>query len=129
MRIEPRYLEVNIGDPVEFACIADGEPLPRIEWTGGRGGNLSPESTVTNGVLLIPRARKSDEAEYMCTATNSAGTASVRTILYVRGGMFKHCPGANFTNRLKLDQLSLYVTFKPKNRLKTVGEIGPWINF
>ena len=34
-------------------------------------------------------------------------------------------PGANFTNRLKLSQLSLCVRFKPKNRLKSVREIGP----
>ena len=33
--------------------------------------------------------------------------------------------GANFTNRLRLGQLSLCVRFKPKNRLKFVHEIGP----
>ena len=35
-------------------------------------------------------------------------------------------PGADFTNRLKLSQLSLCVRFKPKNRLKSVREIDPW---
>ena len=34
-------------------------------------------------------------------------------------------PGANFTNRLKLSQLSLCIRFKPKNRLKSVHEISP----
>ena len=34
-------------------------------------------------------------------------------------------PGANFTNRLKLSQLSLCIRLKPKNRLKSVREIGP----
>ena len=38
-------------------------------------------------------------------------------------------PGANFTNRLKLDQLSLCVRFEPPNRLKSVCEIGPWGQF
>lgn len=30
--------------------------------------------------------RKSDEAQYICKATNSAGSAEVRTILYVTAG-------------------------------------------
>ena len=34
-------------------------------------------------------------------------------------------PGANFTNRLKLSQLSLCIRFKPQNRLKSVHEIRP----
>ena len=34
--------------------------------------------------------------------------------------------GVNFTNRLKLSQLSLCTIFKPQNRLKSVHEIGPW---
>ena len=33
--------------------------------------------------------------------------------------------GANFTNRLKLRQLSLCIRFKPKNKLKSLCEIGP----
>ena len=35
-------------------------------------------------------------------------------------------PGANFTNRLKLNQLSLCIRFQSQNRLKSVREIGPW---
>ena len=35
-------------------------------------------------------------------------------------------PGASFTKRPKLSQLSLCVRFKPKNRLKSFSEIGPW---
>ena len=101
VRIEPRFLKVNVGDPVEFACIAEGEPLPAVEWSGGRNGILSPESTVTNGVFYIPRARKADEAEYTCTARNSAGSASVRTILYVRGGM---CVGQEVVCHLCLNK-------------------------
>ena len=33
---------------------------------------------------------------------------------------------ANFTNRLRLSQLSLCIRFKPKNRFKSVCEIGTW---
>jgi len=38
-----------------------------------------------NGVFRIPSARKSDESEYFCHASNSAGTDSLRTILFVKG--------------------------------------------
>ena len=42
--IEPRYLQVSVGDPVEFRCIASGLPLPQLEWTRV-GGELSRESS------------------------------------------------------------------------------------
>ena len=34
-------------------------------------------------------------------------------------------PGANFTNKLKFSQLSLYISFEPKNRHKYLREICP----
>ena len=86
MRIEPRFLEVHIGDPVEFRCIATGRPEPALAWTGGRDDQLSPDHSFVNGVFRLPAAKKSDEAIYYCKATNSAGSADIRTILYVRGG-------------------------------------------
>ncbi len=51
VRIEPRFLEVSVGDPVEFRCVATGRPEPTLEWTGGRDGRLSPAHTFTNGVF------------------------------------------------------------------------------
>lgn len=89
VRIEPRYLEVDEGDSIEFRCIAEGRPTPTVRWTRGVDGPLPDYATVQDGILRIPNIRKSDEAEYYCTATNAAGTASVRTIIYVtpRGTM------------------------------------------
>ena len=46
---------------------------------------LNPSSTFIGGVFRIPAVRKSDESEYFCHASNSAGTDSLRTILFVRG--------------------------------------------
>ena len=83
VRIEPRYLEVDEGDSVEFRCIAEGVPAPTVRWTRGADGPLPDYATVQDGVMRIPNVRKSDEAEYYCTATNPAGTTSVRTIIYV----------------------------------------------
>ncbi|CAN7987967.1 unnamed protein product, partial [Ixodes pacificus] len=81
-RIEPHFLEVNVGHPVEFRCLADGFPEPKVSWTGGRGGILNPESTFIDGVFRIPTARKTDEAEYFCTASNAMGTDTIRTVLF-----------------------------------------------
>ncbi|XP_035226040.1 basement membrane-specific heparan sulfate proteoglycan core protein-like isoform X3 [Stegodyphus dumicola] len=84
--IEPHYQEVKVGDPVEFRCIAEGFPEPQLRWTGGRNNQINPQATFAGGFFRIPSARKSDEAEYFCSATNSAGSESMRTILLVRGG-------------------------------------------
>ncbi|KAL1421369.1 hypothetical protein MTO96_000452 [Rhipicephalus appendiculatus] len=84
-RIEPHFLEVNVGQPVEFRCLADGFPKPTVDWSGGRHGNLNPEHTFIDGVFRIPAARKSDEAEYFCTASNDMGTDNIRTVLFVKG--------------------------------------------
>ncbi|XP_075744874.1 terribly reduced optic lobes isoform X15 [Rhipicephalus microplus] len=84
-RIEPHFQEVNVGEPVEFRCLADGFPKPTVAWSGGRNGNLNPEHTIIDGVFRIPAARKSDEAEYFCTASNEMGTDNIRTVLFVKG--------------------------------------------
>ena len=44
VRIEPRYLQVETGDSIEFRCIASGLPQPSLEWTRD-GGELNPQST------------------------------------------------------------------------------------
>ncbi|XP_065291470.1 basement membrane-specific heparan sulfate proteoglycan core protein isoform X25 [Dermacentor albipictus] len=84
-RIEPHFQEVNVGQPVEFRCLADGFPEPTVKWSGGRNGMVNPESTFIDGVFRIPAARKSDEAEYFCTASNAMGTDNIRTVLFVKG--------------------------------------------
>ena len=86
VRLQPRYLQLQVGQPAEFRCIGEGSPTPTLEWTGGQGGRLSPEATFVDGVFRIPAVRRSDEAEYFCTAKNTAGSAQVRTIIYVSGG-------------------------------------------
>ncbi|XP_025082607.1 basement membrane-specific heparan sulfate proteoglycan core protein-like isoform X8 [Pomacea canaliculata] len=82
-RIEPRYLQVTEGSPVEFKCTATGVPAPVVRWTRGRDGPLPDYAVVSEGIFRIPSVRKADEAEYYCTATNRAGTGSTRTIIYV----------------------------------------------
>ncbi|CAG2167829.1 unnamed protein product, partial [Oppiella nova] len=85
VRIEPYYQEVRVGDTMEFKCTAEGYPPPEIKWTGGRNNILNPSATFINGLFRIDSVRKSDESEYFCHASNSAGSDSLRTILFVRG--------------------------------------------
>lgn len=85
-RIEPHFQEVNVGQPVVFRCLADGSPQPTVQWSSGRNNAIvNPEATFIDGVFRIPAARKSDEGEYFCTASNSMGTDNIRTVLFVKG--------------------------------------------
>ncbi|XP_071805292.1 basement membrane-specific heparan sulfate proteoglycan core protein-like isoform X3 [Asterias amurensis] len=84
VRIEPRFIEAEEGDSIEFSCIADGNPSPELSWRGGTGGILSPRASFTDGVFRIENVERSDEAEYFCEAVNSEGSASYRVVLYVR---------------------------------------------
>ena len=86
VRIEPRFQEVYTGDPVNFRCIADGNPTPNLLWTIGQDRKLSSNARFdpTTGIFTIPAAKSSDEAEYYCQATNAAGSESARTVLFVR---------------------------------------------
>ncbi|KAJ9584666.1 hypothetical protein L9F63_020991, partial [Diploptera punctata] len=84
--ILPRYLEVNEGSPVEFRCEATGNPAPTLRWNIGGNKLMNPQSSFSNGIFRIPAARKSDESDYECVATNPSGTGVQRTVLYVTEG-------------------------------------------
>lgn len=43
------------------------------------------QASFSNGIFRIPAARKSDESDYECIATNPSGSDTQRTILYVTG--------------------------------------------
>ena len=67
----------------------------------------------------------SREAPVQPVETSSCGNCYLSSITVTRRETETKCPGANFTNRLKLSQQSLSIRFKPQNRLKSVREIGP----
>ncbi|CAG7687954.1 unnamed protein product [Allacma fusca] len=71
--IRPLNLTVQRGYPARITCTAIGNPTPSISWTRGRTGILPPHVSIENGDLVIPSTRKSDQAEYFCTARNPAG--------------------------------------------------------
>lgn len=86
VKIEPRYQEVYLGDPVTFKCVVDGHPPPELHWAMSNDQRLNPQATFSpeTGVFFIPAAQRTDEAEYICKAINSAGSSTVRTVLFVR---------------------------------------------
>ncbi|XP_021927336.1 basement membrane-specific heparan sulfate proteoglycan core protein isoform X6 [Zootermopsis nevadensis] len=85
--ILPRFLEVKEGGPVEFRCESTGNPAPTLRWNIGGNKQLNPEASFSNGIFRIPAARKSDESDYECIATNPSGSDTQRTILYVTEGI------------------------------------------
>ena len=88
VRLVEERIYVEVDSDVEFQCIATGVPEPRIEWTGAGGARLPSHAVVEDGFLRIPRVRRDDEGEYVCTASNSAGRSDVTGTLIVRERKF-----------------------------------------
>ncbi|XP_041062394.1 basement membrane-specific heparan sulfate proteoglycan core protein isoform X1 [Carcharodon carcharias] len=82
--IEPPILTVKRGQSAEFRCTATGNPPPTLEWFGGQGNIISPNAVIQGGLLRIVAVEHSDEAEYSCKASNSAGHHTDTSILYVQ---------------------------------------------
>ncbi|XP_032903838.1 basement membrane-specific heparan sulfate proteoglycan core protein isoform X7 [Amblyraja radiata] len=84
--IEPQILTVKQGQTAEFRCTATGNPPPTLEWFGGQGNIISPNAVIQDGLLRFVATEHSDEAEYSCKASNSAGHNIATTVLYVQSG-------------------------------------------
>lgn len=61
-------------------CSASGNPAPKIQWT--RAGS---SSVISEKELVLGKVTYSDEAEYTCTATNTAGSQFDSFFLTVDG--------------------------------------------
>ncbi|KFQ95714.1 Basement membrane-specific heparan sulfate proteoglycan core protein, partial [Nipponia nippon] len=72
----PPAITVVAGDTATLHCTARGEPAPRIEWSKLRAP-LPWQHQVVNGSLVIPRAAQQDSGQYICNASNTAGSAEV----------------------------------------------------
>ncbi|RWS13478.1 low-density lipoprotein receptor-related protein 2-like protein, partial [Dinothrombium tinctorium] len=85
--IYPVSQRVRVGESVEFQCSAEGNPRPTLRLYRGRNEVLNPSSTFDQirGIFYIRAVEKSDEGEYFCTATNSAGSHTQRAVLIVEG--------------------------------------------
>ena len=62
-----------------------GIPSPEIQWTRQGGGRLTSNAEVlSGGVLRITRVTGSEAGSYVCTATNTAGRATIVTSLTIQ---------------------------------------------
>ncbi|XP_061594740.1 hemicentin-1 [Cololabis saira] len=85
----PQVFSTVEGKPLSLPCRAQGVPSPDVSWT--KGGKLlnvgGPAFSVdTDGSLLITSPSGNETGEFVCTATNAAGSASrkVHLTVYVR---------------------------------------------
>lgn len=85
VEVSPSNITVSEGQKVIFHCNVSGIPSTGASWTK-KGGTL-PETTVQSepGILRIDSVSESDQGTYICTATNSEGSASGHVRLDVMG--------------------------------------------
>jgi hypothetical protein len=69
VRLTPATQTVRVGEPIKLRCVAEGQPVPRLEIVDSAGKSWSP----VNGELAIASAERGHTGEYTCTATNAVG--------------------------------------------------------
>lgn len=64
MTINPAFLEVYEGEPIEVICDVEGIPTPTTTWSRVESKPLNFQHTFVNGVFRISQARQSDQGNY-----------------------------------------------------------------
>jgi len=80
--INPQYKQATAGDSFSFDCEAEG--AEGIEWSRASGSPLSYRASVRGSQLSFRSVTKEDEGQYICTATNRAGSQQAKTMLWVQ---------------------------------------------
>lgn len=89
--LQPSDVETEVGGSAEFAAEVSGQPEPLIEWlyNGERisatDARLRSTFVAGRATLRISDVKKSDEGQYLCRASNSAGQEQTRASLTVKG--------------------------------------------
>ncbi|XP_061908758.1 basement membrane-specific heparan sulfate proteoglycan core protein [Entelurus aequoreus] len=78
---EPLMVVVE-GHTATLRCDAHGFPSPTVTWSKLRSP-LPWRHKVVGGQLVLPNVGRQDSGEYICTATNDAGTTEVTVTLNV----------------------------------------------
>ncbi|KAJ8371823.1 hypothetical protein AAFF_G00299630 [Aldrovandia affinis] len=78
------------GQPVSFACRAEGDPAPAIVWISPQRRRLTAHSggrvtVLPGGTLEIRYAQVTDSGTYICIASNAGGNDTYFATLTVRG--------------------------------------------
>ncbi|XP_043941249.1 hemicentin-1 [Protopterus annectens] len=82
----PHTATVHVGMSVSLACIAKGQPTPRITWRKDGAilvGNSKRYTITEDGFLHIHSAQVTDTGRYLCMATSPAGSDRKQTDLQV----------------------------------------------
>ncbi|KAL4714431.1 hypothetical protein ACJJTC_017726 [Scirpophaga incertulas] len=137
--IEPevdRNEEVTTYQPVEFSCVADGVPIPTIEWL--KDGELvmndtdgllilnHQNHTVVNSTIVIERMKDVNKGKYECLAT-SEGILKRRFFTLVMKDSFRNSGvllGSIATIILVLLVLVLYLTWKIRKEKRFRKELA-----
>lgn len=85
----PTNSTVLEGEKVVFQCNKSGIPTPTVTWS--RIGGTLPDTAVISesGLLKIESVSFNDQGVYLCTATNSEGSATAKARLKVTGMYYK----------------------------------------
>jgi len=82
--IHPGPLHAIEGRDVTLpTCNVTGHPTPVVTWSKAFGQLPQGRAKSNNSVLTLRDVRKSDSADYVCTATNMLGKAVQKTLLVV----------------------------------------------
>ncbi|XP_056651601.1 basement membrane-specific heparan sulfate proteoglycan core protein isoform X3 [Monodelphis domestica] len=125
--IHPPQLTVQPGQLAEFRCSATGNPAPSLEWSGGPGGQIPRKAWIHGGILRLPATEPSDQAQYICRASNSAGQHVARAVLHVHGGWMPDVhprPEQTQVQEGHIVRLNCQVTGNPPHRIIWTKEGG-----
>ncbi|KHJ96255.1 immunoglobulin I-set domain protein [Oesophagostomum dentatum] len=117
-----RDVSVGQGESVEMSCEVDATPSPLIEWLRN-GERVTDPRLVTSysggkAILRISEAEPSDAGEYMCKASNSAGSESCRAHLSVEAKANGAVNGVNGVNGCLLQaNLSIPLPYVSHSRI------------
>uniref|UniRef100_A0A5F8HHC1 Basement membrane-specific heparan sulfate proteoglycan core protein n=1 Tax=Monodelphis domestica TaxID=13616 RepID=A0A5F8HHC1_MONDO len=132
--IHPPQLTVQPGQLAEFRCSATGNPAPSLEWSGGPGGQIPRKAWIHGGILRLPATEPSDQAQYICRASNSAGQHVARAVLHVHGGWMPDVhprPEQTQVQEGHIVRLNCQVTGNPPHRIiwtKEGGSLPPKVS-
>uniref|UniRef100_A0A4X2MBN1 Basement membrane-specific heparan sulfate proteoglycan core protein n=1 Tax=Vombatus ursinus TaxID=29139 RepID=A0A4X2MBN1_VOMUR len=125
--IYPPQLTVQPGQPAEFRCSATGNPAPSLEWSGGPGGQMPRKAWIHGGILRLPATELSDQAQYLCRASNTAGQHVARAVLHVHGARTSDAqprPEQTQVQEGHIVRLNCQVTGNPPHRIVWTKEGG-----
>ncbi|XP_016100508.1 vascular cell adhesion protein 1 [Sinocyclocheilus grahami] len=83
MTVSSNNTSVKLGEHLEIACHADGNPKPKIFWW--KLGETEPEHQSQNNKLIISNASWSQAGWYRCGASNNVGSQQMSVKVIVTG--------------------------------------------